>query len=145
MDSLDRSDFLGLAALAAAGVTIGASGTAEGQRSGFDPEERSIAELQAAIENGETTSAALTTWYLARIRTLDKKTNSIIEINPDALNIARELDRERKAEKVRGPLHGIPLVIKDNIDTADRMKTTPASLALAGDPTPARDASLVEQ
>ena len=145
MDSLDRRDFLALATLAAAGVTISASANTSGQRAGFDPEERSIAELQAAMKSGRTTSAALTTWYLARIRTLDKKTNSIIEINPDALNIARELDRERKAGKVRGPLHGIPIVIKDNIDTADRMKTTAGSLALAGDPTPARDASLVEQ
>ena len=134
-----------MAALAALGVTVFTSGKASGQRSGFDPEEKTIAEMQAAMRNGHTTSAALTAWYIARIRTLDKKTNSIIEINPDALNIARELDRERKAGKVRGPLHGIPIVLKDNIDTADRMKTTAGSLALENDPTPARDASLAEQ
>ena len=138
MDSLDRRDFLGMAALAAAGVTVFTSGKASGQRSGFDPEEKTIAEMQAAMRNGHTTSAALTAWYIARIRTLDKKTNSIIEINPDALNIARELDRERKAGKVRGPLHGIPIVLKDNIDTADRMKTTAGSLALVGHARPRR-------
>ena len=81
----------------------------------------------------------------ARIKALDPKLNSIVEINPDALAIASELDRERKAGRVRGALHGIPVLIKDNIDTADKMKTTAGSLALLDAPTPQRDAFIVAQ
>ncbi len=87
----------------------------------------------------------ITQKYLERIGSIDKKINSIIEINPDALKIAEELDRERKAGKIRGALHGIPVVIKDNIDTADKMKTTAGSLALLEAPTPKQDASVADQ
>ena len=69
----------------------------------------------------------------------------MIEVNPDAAKLAEGLDKERKAGTVRGPLHGIPVVLKDNIDTADRMKTTAGSLALFNEPTPARDAFLVQR
>jgi amidase len=106
-------------------------------------EEATISSLQAAMSSGRTGSRLLTQWYLTRIATLDKKVNSIIEVNPDALAIAAEMDRERRAGKVRGPLHGIPIVIKDNIETADKMKTTAGSLALLDAPTPKQDAFLV--
>ena len=111
----------------------------------FDVEEATVAGLQVAMQKGETTARDLVAAYAARIGTIDKQTNSIIEINPDALAIATELDRERKAGKIRGPLHGIPVVLKDNIDTADKMKTTAGSLALLDAPVPKRDAFLVEQ
>ncbi len=109
--------------------------------------EKSIAELAAAMQGGSLTSRALTARYLARIETMDKRgpaVNAIIEINPDALAIADQRDAERKAGKSRGPLHGIPIVIKDNIDTADRMRTTAGSLALASS-TPPRDAFIAER
>ncbi|MEO8803906.1 MAG: amidase [Rudaea sp.] len=96
--------------------------------------EASVAQLQQQMAKGELTSHALVKLYLDRIAALDKTgpaINAIIEINPDAMKIADELDAERKHGKVRGPLHGIPVLIKDNIDTADRMHTTAGSLALA--------------
>ncbi len=89
-------------------------------------------ELMAA---NKLTSHSLTSQYLARINAIDKagpRINAIIEINPEALKIAREMDRERLQRRVRGPLHGIPVLLKDNIATADRMSTTAGSLALAG-------------
>jgi amidase len=106
-------------------------------------EEIGVSTLQDAMKAGKTSSRAITQRYLARIAAVDKKINSIIEINPDALAIAAEMDRERRAGKVRGPLHGIPVVIKDNIDTADKMKTTAGSLALVDAPTPKQDAFIV--
>jgi amidase len=87
------------------------------------------------MQKGEHTSRSITELYLKRISEIDKqgpKLNSIIELNPDALTIADKLDEERKAGKVRGPLHGIPVLVKDNIDTADSMMTTAGSLALLG-------------
>jgi len=97
------------------------------------------------MQKGQMTSEQITTWYLARIRTIDPQINSMIEINPDAIAIAREKDRERRNRIVKGPLHGIPVVIKDNIDTADKMKTTAGSLALADAPTPKQDAYIVKR
>ena len=97
-------------------------------------DEASVAQLQQQMANGETTSHALVKLYLDRIAAMDKSgpaINAIIELNPDALKIADELDAERKHGKVRGPLHGIPILIKDNIDTADRTHTSAGSLALA--------------
>lgn len=117
-----------------------------GQRSAaLDVTERTVAELRSMMERRTAPSAAITAAYLARIRTVDRKLNSVIEINPDALAIARERDAERRRGRVRGPLHGIPILIKDNIDTADRMKTTAGSLALVDAPTPQRDAFIVEK
>ena len=100
----------------------------------FALEETGIADLQARMSNGELTAHALVQQYLDRIAAIDKRgpaINAVIELNPDALEIADQLDAERKAGKVRGPLHGIPVLIKDNVDTADRMHTTAGSLALA--------------
>ncbi len=100
-----------------------------------DLNEATIHELQLRMKNGELSSEAITKWYLQRIEETDKKgaaINSVIEVNPDAISIAKVLDDERKAGKVRGPLHGIPVLVKDNIDTADKMMTTAGSLALLG-------------
>jgi amidase len=97
--------------------------------------EWTITELQAKMESGELTSRRLAELYLERIEAVDKSgpyINSIMELNPDALEIADTLDAERQAGKTRGPLHGVPILIKDNIDTHDRMQTTAGSLALEG-------------
>jgi len=94
--------------------------------------EYNIKEIQALMEKGELSAKKLTKMYLNRIQEIDKagpKVNAIIEINPDALQLAEKLDEERKNNKIRGPLHGIPIIIKDNINTADRMQTTAGSLA----------------
>ncbi len=102
-------------------------------------EEMTITELQDRMTAGELTARQLAELYLEQIDQLDKQgpaINAIIELNPDALTIADKLDRERRTEGRRGPLHGIPLLLKDNIDTADRMQTTAGSLALAGSPAP---------
>lgn len=97
--------------------------------------EWTITELQEKMESGELTSRRLAELYLERIEAVDKSgpyINSIIELNPDALEIADTLDEERNSGKTRGPLHGVPILIKDNIDTHDRMQTTAGSLALEG-------------
>lgn len=97
--------------------------------------ELSIQELQAKMSSGLYSARTLTQMYLARIEALDKRgptVNCVIELNPDALAIAEALDRERQATGARGPLHGVPLLLKDNIDTADKMMTTAGSLALEG-------------
>jgi amidase len=107
--------------------------------------EATIDDLQRRMASGGLTARALTQAYLDRIAAIDKagpKLNAIIELNPDALAIAEKLDAERKAGRVRGPLHGIPILIKDNIATADQMETTAGSLALVG-LKPPRDAHLV--
>ena len=106
-----------------------------GATGSIDFAEANVATLQAAMQTGKTSSQALVRAYLARIKAFDKsgpRINSVIELNPDALLIARELDRERRVGKLRGPLHGIPVLIKDNIATADKMQTTAGSLALVG-------------
>jgi len=98
-------------------------------------EEATISDLQAGMKSGAYTAVSLAEAYLARIQKLDKggpALNSVIELNPDALVIAEKLDRERKKGVLPGPMHGIPVLIKDNIDTADRMTTTAGSLALSG-------------
>ncbi|TGE12830.1 amidase [Hymenobacter elongatus] len=101
----------------------------------FELQEATIAELQEMMRSGKHSARSLTKLYLKRIEDIDQKgprLNSVIELNPDALAIADTLDKERKAGKLRGPLHGIPVLIKDNIDTGDQMQTTAGSLALAG-------------
>ena len=101
----------------------------------FELEEMTIGEFQSGMASGKYTSHSITRRYLDRIDDIDKRgpaINSVIELNPEALSIATDLDRERKAGRLRGPLHGIPVLIKDNIDTHDRMTTTAGSLALAG-------------
>ncbi|MDQ2693121.1 MAG: amidase family protein, partial [Chloroflexota bacterium] len=109
--------------------------------------EWTIAELQGRMEAGELTARRLAELYLQRIAEVDKEgpyINSVIELNPDALEIADTLDEERKAGKIRGSLHGIPILVKDNIDTADRMQTTSGSLALEGH-IAAKDAFIIKQ
>src|SRR5204863_4713448 len=111
----------------------------------FDLEEATIGDLQHRMETGQDTARSLAEKYLARIGALDRQgpsLHSLIEINPDALTIADALDLERRTRGPRGPLHGIPIVIKDNIATADRMMTTAGSLALVG-ATPPKDAFIV--
>ena len=114
---------------------------------GFELEELTIADLQKAMTSGRFSVRSLTEKYLARIEQIDRHgpaVNSVIELNPDALAIAEALDNERKGKGARGPLHGIPVLIKDNIDTADRMQTTAGSLALMGS-RPARDSFVAKK
>jgi amidase len=143
---MNRRDFLQLAALGTAQVMIPNSAlAADSERphpapapfriKPFEWQEATIAELQAAMKSGKETAVSLAKEYLQRIEDLDKRgpaVNAVIEINPDAPAIARDLDRERKAKGPRGPMHGIPVLIKDNIATHDRMMTTAGSLALLG-------------
>jgi amidase len=113
----------------------------------FPLEELTIREQQDAMASGRYTSRRLVELYLQRIDEIDRSgpmLRSISDLNPDALRLADELDAERRQGRVRGPLHGIPIVIKDNIDTADKMPTTAGSLALEGASAP-RDAFLVER
>ena len=101
----------------------------------FELNETTIGALQKQMQTGRHTSASITKLYLDRIEAIDKRgpaLNAVIELNPDALKIAGAMDAERKAGKLRGPLHGIPVLVKDNIDTADQMMTTAGALALAG-------------
>jgi amidase len=107
--------------------------------------EITIAELQAKMRSGELTAVKLVEMYTARIKEIDPKIHSVLEINPDAMEIAAKMDKERKKGKVRSGMHGIPVLIKDNIDTKDRMKTTAGSLALIDAPVPAEDAFVVQQ
>ena len=155
---VSRRTFLRLGALAGAGASVpalwnpapAAAETAGGaaparRRPGDNIEEVTIAEMQAAMTGGGLTSLELVNLYLERIATLDQSgpnVNSVIEVNPQAREIARARDRERKQKGPRGPLHGIPILLKDNIDTGDRMMTTAGSLALVGDSAP-QDATVV--
>ena len=144
---IERRDFLRAGALAALATTVDVS-LAESrpsrlpatpdprawQQSAFELEETTIAALQEGMRSGRDTARSIAERYLARMDAIDKSgpaINSVIERNPDAIKIAEERDAERKAGRVRGPLHGVPVLIKDNIDTADRMRTSAGSLALA--------------
>src|SRR5712691_741232 len=107
-----------------------------GEASGkFGLEEATLDQLQQKMVSGEYSSRSITEQYLQRIKKIDKQgptLRAVIELNPDALTIADQLDKERKAGKIRGPLHGIPVWGKDNSDTGDSMMTTAGSLALEG-------------
>ena len=138
---VSRRTFLRLGALAGAGVSLAEAGAARPARVQSTQEARleeaTVAELQAAMAAGRLNSVALTNFYINRIRALDQHepgVNSVIELNPDALSIARDADAKRRRGMVLGPLHGIPVLLKDNIDTGDRMQTTAGSFALAGQP-----------
>jgi amidase len=141
---------LGALAAAVAVALAAASGvvsTQETPSARFRFEESTIADLQQQMAGGSLTSRELVEGYLSRIEALDRRgpeLRSIIELNPDALAIATEMDAERKAGRVRGPLHGIPIVVKDNIATGDRMRTSAGSLALASVSAP-RDAFIVNR
>jgi amidase len=141
--------FLSLAAIliltACSGEKSQPANKAEIERFGY--EETTIIRLGQEMAAGKCTSAGLVSAYLRRIDEIDRSgpgLGAVIEVNPDAAAIARELDRERARKGPRGPLHGIPVLIKDNIDTADRMETTAGSLALAGSK-PDRDAFIVRR
>ena len=143
--TVGRREFLQTGVLG--GIALVMHGTSDARASAhsapppFELEEATILQLQDMMKSGTTTARALTEHYLARIADIDKKgpaVNAVIETNPDALAIANALDQERKAKGARGPLHGIPVLIKDNIDTADKMKTTAGSLALVASK-PAQD------
>jgi amidase len=111
----------------------------------FELNEITIDQLQEKMQSGDYTSRSIVEMYLKRIDALDKngpKLNSIIELNPEALNIADAMDNERKKGKIRGPMHGIPILLKDNIDTADELQTTAGSIALEGNKA-AKDAFIV--
>jgi amidase len=113
----------------------------------FDLDEITIPDLQAGMKAGDFTALDLVKIYSARIEAIDKSgpaINSVLELNPDALSIADALDQERKAKGPRGPMHGIPVLIKDNIDTADKMMTTAGSLALIGSK-PAQDSFVAQK
>ena len=141
--NIDRRHFLGLVAAGTAAALVRPSSAAAADN--VELEEITVGELQEGMRAGRFTSRSIAEGYLQRIDAIDKRgpaINAIIELNPDALAIADERDRERKAGPVRGPLHGIPVLIKDNIDTADRMHTSAGSLALA-ESIAARDAAVV--
>ena len=132
---MNRREFLGasVAASLAASLTGEAAPVIDAQPNeialagGFDPSEKSLTELNEALQTGAATAASLTLGYLTRIDTLDRSgpsLNAVIATNPLALSIARDLDAERSAGRNRGPLHGLPLLIKDNIETLDPLPTT---------------------
>lgn len=154
-DRTDRRAFLGQAAFLSA-AALSSSGNLDVVRwlrsralvrPGAEPfqfEEATVAALQAEMQAGRLTARALVEHYLERIAQLDAKgpaLRSMIETNPDAVTVAEQLDRERSLKGRRGPLHGIPVILKDNIDTADRMTTTAGSLALEGS-VPPRDSGV---
>ena len=113
----------------------------------FELDEITVDELRDGLKSGKYTIKDITEKYISRIKSIDKDgpaINSVIELNPDALKIAEELDNELKEKEPRSPLHGIPILIKDNIDTSDRMQTTAGSLALVGSKPP-EDSFVVQQ
>jgi amidase len=135
-----------IAALAGADPAMAAASSSAPGVPSFKWEEATIAELQAAMEAGKLTSRRLVEAYIQRIRQIDLsgvQLNSVIEVNPDALAIADRLDRERRSKGPRGPLHGIPVLVKDNFATDDQMETAAGSLALVGSRVP-RDAFVVK-
>src|SRR2546429_2276240 len=146
--TIDRRTFLECTAVS--GIPLLIPRLAPGVSRAADPselEEATVAELQAGMASGKYTSRSITALYLQRIEALDKKgpgLRSVLETNPDALAQAAALDAERKAKGPRGPLHGIPILVKDNVATRDRMQSTAGSLALVG-VGPPRDAFLVER
>ena len=138
----------GVVVVAAGGVSATTSSAAsrhDGDRRRDEPfVEADVAELQRMMSRGKLSSRELTEGYLDRIRRLNPTLHAIIETNPDAEKIAKRLDKERHRGHVRGPLHGIPVIVKDNIATDDKMETTAGSLALVGSRVPG-DADLVRQ
>ena len=142
---VSRREFAELASLAVVGAMLPGS-SARGQQA-FAFEETTIAQLQDGMKAGRLTARGVTQAYLDRIAALDRQgpmLRAVLETNPEALTIADVLDAERRRGKLRGPLHGIPVIIKDNIDTHDRMQTTAGSLALEGN-IALRDAFIVER
>jgi amidase len=149
-DAIERRQFLKasvLAGISAAALPAVARASVPPDLPASELDELTIADLQQGMASGKFTARSLAERYLARIDAVDKhgpSVNSVIEVNPDALSIADTLDQDRKQKGTRGPLHGIPVLIKDNIATADRMMTTAGSLALLGSH-PARDSFVAQQ
>ncbi len=111
--------------------------SARAQEAPTNLNEATVAQLQSMMASGQLTSVALTNFYIKRILALDQNgpgVNAVIELNPDALAIAKNADTLRASGKVLGPLHGIPVLLKDNIDTGDKMQTSAGSFALVGQP-----------
>lgn len=144
---MKRRKFLGLSAATTAALVLNGAETVSAQTDmkSFELEEYTIAQLQEAMSSGKMSAREIAGKYLERIGTVDKMVNSVIETNPDALALADAMDKERRGGKVRSALHGIPVLLKDNIDTADKMKTTAGSLALVDAPVPKQDAFLVQR
>ena len=156
-DGIDRRTFLKVAAAGSA-VSFGAAAAGASPLTGNEPcasarpepfelDELTVGDLQQKMADGSLSSARLTALYLSRIEAIDRQgpqLRSVIEVNPDAMAIAAELDRERREKGPRGPLHGIPVLLKDNVDTRDRTTTTAGSLALEGS-VPPRDAFVAEK
>ena len=155
---MDRRAFLRTTAAGGAGLTANfacspsasespSAAGAQGEIPPFEFDEITVDDLQRMMESGEHTARSITQAYIERIEALDRQgpeLRSMIEINPDALEIADELDAERQASGPRGPLHGIPVALKDNLETHDRMTTTAGSLALEGS-IPPRDSFVAER
>ena len=156
---IDRRRFIGATALGGAALAVvptacERAGSTESPTRGdastveaFQLDEVTVDELQRSMESGERSARSITELYLSRIEALDRQgpeLRSIIEMNPDALQIADESDEERRSNSPRGPLHGIPIAIKDNIDTSDGMTTTAGSLALEGS-RPLRDSFVAQK
>ncbi len=149
---VSRRAFVGSAAALVASAALPHEGAASERRGNPVPRiddgsivELSVAQLSAGMMSGEYTARSITEKYLGRIAELDRQgpmMRHVIETNPDALTIADSLDADRRAGRIRGPMHGIPVLVKDNIDSADRMSTTAGSRALEGH-TPVRDAHVV--
>src|SRR5262245_2280986 len=154
---INTREFIHIGMLSSVAAAIGCNRQAGSPSSGapnqipfagsFELDEKTIAELQEGMRAGGLTARSIAEKYLSRITAIDKqgpRLNSVIELNPEALTIANALDVERKAKGARGPLHGIPILIKDNIDTFDQMSTPAGSLALEGSIAP-RDAFIVQK
>jgi len=157
---IDRRGFLGATLAMGAGAAstascrpesrTGAPTPAEQPITDFELDEVTVRELQAGMEEGRLTARGITELYLGRIEAIDKDgggrpgLHSIIEVNSEALDIAEALDKERKETGARGPLHGIPVLLKDNVGTSDRMTTTAGSLALEGS-IPQKDSFVAER
>jgi len=145
---MNRRHFLQVSGLTLACATFGRSaGAADGATTDPRWHEADVAALQSAMQSGGTSAAALAEYFLRRIESIDRagpSVNAVIETNPDAAQVARGLDDERKGKSLRGPLHGVPVLVKDNLDTHDRMMTTAGSLALLGSVAP-RDSTVVKK
>ena len=138
---MDRRHFLEIGALA------GSMAVAKGSTPEFELNESTVDQRQRGMASGRFTARRLVSLYSERIAKIDKSgpaVNAVIEMNPDAASIAAALDEERKSKGVRGSLHGIPVLLKDNIDTGDRMMTTAGSMALAGASAP-KDSAVAQQ
>ena len=136
---ITRRKFIGAAAGGSAALLTGGLASLlkpTASAAGFDFVEATIPQLQAAMASGALTSMALTMGYIKRIQSLNPTLHAVIEVNPNALAIATSLDNERRAGHVRGPLHGIPILVKDNIAINDNMQTTAGSLAIYGNQVP---------